>query len=151
MLRATLAIPGTAPAVFTNENVRGLIGADETCMTHSLGSNEATYGLREGGAGFHRNRHRGQLFHFLVAWPTSGDLFISAKDLLVEATFMSKARAGWPYRDRTGFRPSLEDCHGAPSNRWPLGSVALPPSLRSISSHRRMRPQPVGDLPGPGP
>jgi hypothetical protein len=23
---------------------------------HSLGSNEATYGLREGGAGFHRNR-----------------------------------------------------------------------------------------------
>ena len=33
MLRATLAFPGTAPAVFTNQNVRGLIGADETCMT----------------------------------------------------------------------------------------------------------------------
>jgi transposase-like protein len=33
MLRAMLAFPGMAPAVFTNENVRGLIGADETCMT----------------------------------------------------------------------------------------------------------------------
>jgi transposase-like protein len=33
MLRATLAFPGTAPAVFTNENVRGLLGADKTCMT----------------------------------------------------------------------------------------------------------------------
>jgi transposase-like protein len=33
MLRAALAFPGTAPAVFTNENVRGLIGADKTCMT----------------------------------------------------------------------------------------------------------------------
>ena len=33
MLRATLASPGTAPAVFTNENVRGLLGADKTCMT----------------------------------------------------------------------------------------------------------------------
>ena len=36
MLRATLASPGTAPAVFTNENVRGLLGADETCMTCPL-------------------------------------------------------------------------------------------------------------------
>jgi transposase-like protein len=33
VLRTTLAFPGTAPAVFTNENVRGLLGADETCMT----------------------------------------------------------------------------------------------------------------------
>jgi hypothetical protein len=33
MLRATLASPGTAPAVFTNQNVRGLLGADATCMT----------------------------------------------------------------------------------------------------------------------
>jgi transposase-like protein len=33
MLRSTLAFPGTAPAVFTNENVRALLGADETCMT----------------------------------------------------------------------------------------------------------------------
>ena len=33
MLRAALASPGTAPAVFTNENVRGLLGADKTCMT----------------------------------------------------------------------------------------------------------------------
>src|SRR5262252_853032 len=33
MLRATLAFPGTAPAVFTNKNGRGLLGADETCMT----------------------------------------------------------------------------------------------------------------------
>jgi len=30
MLRATLAFPGTAPAVFTNKNVRGLLGTDET-------------------------------------------------------------------------------------------------------------------------
>ena len=33
MLRATLASPGTAPAVFTNKNVRALLGADKTCMT----------------------------------------------------------------------------------------------------------------------
>jgi hypothetical protein len=32
MLRATLASPGTAPAVFMHENVRGLLDADETCM-----------------------------------------------------------------------------------------------------------------------
>ena len=33
MLRATLASPGTAPAVFTNKNVRALLGADKNCMT----------------------------------------------------------------------------------------------------------------------
>ena len=33
MLRATLAFPGTAPGVFMRENVRRLLGADETCMT----------------------------------------------------------------------------------------------------------------------
>src|SRR5262249_34143748 len=33
MLRATLASPGTAPAVFTDKNVRALIGADKTCMS----------------------------------------------------------------------------------------------------------------------
>jgi hypothetical protein len=33
VLRTTLAFPGTAPAVFTNENVRGVLGTDETCMT----------------------------------------------------------------------------------------------------------------------
>jgi transposase-like protein len=33
MLRRTLAFPDTAPAVFMNENVRGLLGADETGMT----------------------------------------------------------------------------------------------------------------------
>ena len=33
MLRATLAFPGTAPAVFTNQNVRALLGADKNCMT----------------------------------------------------------------------------------------------------------------------
>ena len=33
MLRATLACPGTAPAVFTNQNARALLGADKTCMT----------------------------------------------------------------------------------------------------------------------
>jgi hypothetical protein len=33
MLRATLAFPGTAPAVFTNENIRGVLGADEACMS----------------------------------------------------------------------------------------------------------------------
>jgi transposase-like protein len=34
MLRATLAfLGGPTPAVFTSENVRGLLGADETCMT----------------------------------------------------------------------------------------------------------------------
>ena len=36
ILRATLASPGTAPGVFTNENVRGQLGADETCMTCPL-------------------------------------------------------------------------------------------------------------------
>ena len=36
MLRTMLAFPGTAPAVFTNENVRRLFGADETCMTCPL-------------------------------------------------------------------------------------------------------------------
>ena len=36
MLRTTLASPGTAPGVFTNENVRRLFGADETCMTCPL-------------------------------------------------------------------------------------------------------------------
>jgi transposase-like protein len=33
MLRVTLA---SAPGVFTNEDVRGLLGADETCMTCPL-------------------------------------------------------------------------------------------------------------------
>src|SRR5262245_55989570 len=33
VLRTALAFPGTAPAVLMNENVRGLLGADETCMT----------------------------------------------------------------------------------------------------------------------
>ena len=33
MLRATLAFSGTAPAVFTNENIRGVLGADEACMS----------------------------------------------------------------------------------------------------------------------
>jgi transposase-like protein len=32
-LRSTLAFGGTAPAVFTNENIRGMLGADEACMT----------------------------------------------------------------------------------------------------------------------
>jgi hypothetical protein len=30
--------------------------SEKAAPMHSLGSNEATYGLREGGAGFHRNR-----------------------------------------------------------------------------------------------
>src|SRR6266436_2485193 len=30
--------------------------SEKAVPMHSLGSNEATYGLREGGAGFHRNR-----------------------------------------------------------------------------------------------
>ena len=33
VLRTTLAFPGTAPAVFTNENIRGVLGADEASMT----------------------------------------------------------------------------------------------------------------------
>src|SRR5262249_41726868 len=33
MLRRALAFSETAPAVFTNENVRGLLGADETSMS----------------------------------------------------------------------------------------------------------------------
>ena len=32
VLRTTLAFPSTAPAVFTNKNVRRLLGADETCV-----------------------------------------------------------------------------------------------------------------------
>jgi len=32
-LRSTLAFGGTAPAVFNNENIRGLLGADEACIT----------------------------------------------------------------------------------------------------------------------
>ena len=32
-LRSTLAFGGTAPAVFTNENIRGVLGADEASMT----------------------------------------------------------------------------------------------------------------------
>ena len=32
-LRSTLAVGGTAPAVFTNENIRGVLGADEASMT----------------------------------------------------------------------------------------------------------------------
>jgi hypothetical protein len=32
-LRAMLAPPSTAPGAFTNENIRRLLGADETCMT----------------------------------------------------------------------------------------------------------------------
>ena len=36
VLRTTLAFPGTAPGVFTNENVRRLLGADETRMTCPL-------------------------------------------------------------------------------------------------------------------
>jgi transposase-like protein len=31
-LRSTLAFGGTAPAVFANENIRGVLGADEACM-----------------------------------------------------------------------------------------------------------------------
>jgi hypothetical protein len=52
----------------------------------------------------------GSFFHFLylVALAPSKDLFICAKDLFVEA-----------------FSPSLEDCHGVPNSRWPLGSVAF--------------------------
>jgi transposase-like protein len=48
MLRTTLAFPGTAPAVFTNENVRGLLGADETCMTCPL-CGTAAQGRVDGG------------------------------------------------------------------------------------------------------
>jgi len=33
MLHAMLASPGTAPGLFTNENVRRLLGVDETRMT----------------------------------------------------------------------------------------------------------------------
>jgi transposase-like protein len=33
VLRSTLAFGGTAPAVFTNENIRGVLGANEACMT----------------------------------------------------------------------------------------------------------------------
>src|SRR5262245_65426353 len=33
VLRATLAFPGTALAVSTNENIRGVLVADEPCMT----------------------------------------------------------------------------------------------------------------------
>lgn len=33
VLRATLAFSGTALAVSTNENIRGVLGADEACMT----------------------------------------------------------------------------------------------------------------------
>jgi hypothetical protein len=37
MLRATLAFPGgPTPAVFTSENVRGLLGVDETCMMSAM-------------------------------------------------------------------------------------------------------------------
>ena len=32
MLRGMLALPGAA-SIFTNQNVRGLLGAHETCMT----------------------------------------------------------------------------------------------------------------------
>jgi transposase-like protein len=48
MLRRTLAFPDTAPAVFMNENVRGLLGTDETCATCPLCGN-AAQGLVEGG------------------------------------------------------------------------------------------------------
>ena len=37
MLRATLAFPGMAPAVFTNENVRGLLGADSSTGAIEIG------------------------------------------------------------------------------------------------------------------
>ena len=48
VLRTTLAFPGTAPGVFTNKNVRWLLGADETCMTcPRCGS--ATQGRDDGG------------------------------------------------------------------------------------------------------
>ena len=33
VLRSTLGFPGTAPAVFMNENIRGVLGADEASMT----------------------------------------------------------------------------------------------------------------------
>jgi len=33
VLRTTLAFPSTAPVVFTGENIRRLLGADEICMT----------------------------------------------------------------------------------------------------------------------
>ena len=33
VLRSTLAFTGTAPAVFASENIRGVLGADEACMT----------------------------------------------------------------------------------------------------------------------
>jgi len=33
VLRSTLALGGTAPAVFTSEDIRGVLGADEACMT----------------------------------------------------------------------------------------------------------------------
>jgi hypothetical protein len=33
VLRSALAFTGTAPAVFTNENIRGVLGADQACMT----------------------------------------------------------------------------------------------------------------------
>jgi len=41
MLRRALAFPDTAPAVFTSENVRGLLGADETSMSCPLCGNAA--------------------------------------------------------------------------------------------------------------
>jgi transposase-like protein len=48
ILRTTLASPDTAPGVFTNENVRGLLGADETRMTCPL-CETAAQGRVDGG------------------------------------------------------------------------------------------------------
>ena len=44
MLRRALAFPDTAPAVFMHENIRGLLGADETSMTCPLCGNAAQDG-----------------------------------------------------------------------------------------------------------
>ena len=72
---------------------------------------------------------------------------------------------------RTGLNPSLDDCPGVPNSRWPWGSIAHPACGRACArsrpggagsardccrrsrTHRRMRPQPVGEggCPGLGP
>jgi hypothetical protein len=47
-----------------------MVGAFSVHGPHAfLGSNEATYGLREGGAGFHRNRPTGGSLDFAPLAP----------------------------------------------------------------------------------
>jgi hypothetical protein len=62
------------------------------------------------------------------------DESIAARDTGLDDGYLRKERRGcWV----SCFSPSLEDCPGAPNNRWPLASVALVGRGRACAQSRR--------------